>query len=136
MTLAQEIAQVSKLEGKFKLRSGKYSTEYFDKYNFEANPNLLDKITTALIPLIPPKTEVLAGLEMGGIPIATLLSHKTKIPTAFIRKTPKKYGTCQFAEGESLKNKTVVIIEDIVSSGGAIIEAVKKMRQEKIKINL
>jgi len=55
------------------LRPGKTSNEYFDKYLFEANPKLLSKICDFMLPFIPPDTEVLAGIEMGGIPIATML---------------------------------------------------------------
>ena len=74
--LAQEIFDTSHLEGSFILRSGQVSSEYFDKYLFESNPRLLTEITNQLSELIPEGTEVLAGLEMGGIPIATALSIK------------------------------------------------------------
>ena len=85
--------------------------------------------------LIPDGTEVLAGLEMGGIPIVTMLSQITQISAAFIRKEAKEYGTCQYAEGTDLVNKKVVIIEDVVSSGGAIIDAVNKMRNDNIEVS-
>ncbi len=134
MNLAYEINKASKIEGQFELRSGQISNVYFDKYQFEANPELLLEIALRMKELIPIGTKVLAGLEMGGIPIATVLSQVTGIPTAFIRKKPKKYGTCRYAEGQSLNNKKVVIIEDVVSSGGAIIDAVKLMRADGISI--
>jgi len=136
MNLANEINEVAKLSGKFLLRSGQTSDTYFDKYRFEAEPRLLQKIATQMSLLIPEGTEVLAGLEMGGIPLATILSQITGLPTSFIRKEAKKYGTCKYAEGSELKNKKVVIIEDVVTSGGAIIDAVEKMRRDGITINL
>ena len=89
----------SHITGEFVLRSGVTSTEYFDKYRFEADPALLRDIAAALVPLVPDGTEVLAGLELGGVPIATVLSQLTGIPAAFVRKEAKTYGTCQLAEG-------------------------------------
>lgn len=136
MSIISEINKIAKLHGEFSLRSGKTSNTYFDKYKFESEPILLNKIADKMKNLIPDNTQVLAGLEMGGIPIVTILSQKTNIPAAFIRKEAKKYGTCKYAEGASLKKKIVVIIEDVVSSGGAIIDAASKMRKDNIDINL
>src|SRR5580658_5110658 len=100
-TLARQIATVSRLQGKFKLRSGVESDTYFDKYRFEADPVLLLAIANAMAPLIPSGSDALAGLEMGGIPIVTMLSQVTGLPAAFIRKKRKSYGTCQYAEAAS-----------------------------------
>ena len=60
---------------------------------------LLRTIAEALVPLVPAGTEALAGLELGGVPIATMLSQLTGIPALFVRKEAKTYGTCQLAEG-------------------------------------
>ena len=84
--LADQINTVARLTGTFTLRSGQIATEYFDKYRFEAQPALLARIAEALAPMIPADTEVLAGLEMGGIPLATALSLHTGLPAAFVRK--------------------------------------------------
>ena len=88
--LAARIRQCSRLTGRFTLRSGKTSDTYFDKYQFEADPSLLRAIAQQLAGLVPEDTEVVAGLEMGGIPIVTLLSQVTGLPAAFIRKQPKR----------------------------------------------
>lgn len=117
--LAKEIYNTSHLTGEFKLRSGKTSDQYFDKYLFESNPTLLAEVAEQLAPLVPEGTEVLAGLEMGGIPIATALSLKTGIPAVFVRKKAKEYGTCKLAEGMDIEDKRVCIIEDVVTTGGA-----------------
>ena len=119
--LAREIYRVSHLEGQFKLRSGQISNQYFDKYLFESDPGLLSAIADHMSTLIPPQTGVLAGLEMGGIPIATALSLKTNLPVVFVRKKAKEYGTCKLAEGGEFRNKRVCIIEDVVTTGGQII---------------
>ena len=112
------------------LRSGLTSDTYFDKYQFESDPVLLRAIAEAMAPLVPPGTEVLAGLEMGGIPIVTMLSQVTNIPAAFIRKEPKDYGTCRYAEGASLQGKRFILVEDVVSSGGALIDALSKLKAD------
>ena len=131
--LAKQIRDSSKLSGSFKLRSGVVSDTYFDKYLFESDPVLLRLICEEMAKLVPPQTEILAGLEMGGIPVVTMLSQVTGIPSAFIRKEAKSYGTCKYAEGPELAGKQVTIIEDVVSSGGAIVDALNKLKADGIK---
>ena len=126
--LAKEIYDVSHLSGSFLLRSGKYSNEYFDKYLFESNPQLLAKIAVELEKLIPPGIEVLAGLELGGVPVATALSLQSNIPVAYVRKEAKKYGTCKLAEGLDIKGKRVCIIEDVVTTGGQVLLSAQDLR--------
>jgi orotate phosphoribosyltransferase len=128
--LARRIKLASQLSGNFTLRSGKVSDTYFDKYRFEADPVLLLAIANAMKPLIPAGCDALAGLEMGGIPIVTLLSQVTGLPAAFIRKKPKSYGTCQYAEGALLKDTSFVLIEDVVSSGGALIDTLAMLKAD------
>ena len=128
--LAQAIYDVSNLKGEFLLRSGVISKEYFDKYLFEAQPALLKQIAQAMKALIPPDTEALAGLEMGGIPLAVMLSQETGLPCLFVRKNAKEYGTCKIAEGGTVSGRQITIIEDVVTSGGAVIDASKALREE------
>lgn len=132
MNIAAEIRRVAKLTGTFRLRSGKSSDTYFDKYQFEAYPKLLRSIAEGMVPLVPTDTRILAGLELGGIPVATVLSQITEIPAAFIRKEAKTYGTCKYAEGPPLPQNGVVIVEDVVSTGGAILDAVRKLRSDRV----
>ncbi|WP_438350649.1 orotate phosphoribosyltransferase [Paenibacillus sp. FA6] len=126
--LAREIYEIAHLTGTFTLRSGQVSNEYFDKYLFESNPIVLAKVAEELVPLIPNGIEVLAGLEMGGIPIATALSLKSNIPAAFVRKRAKEYGTCKLAEGTSIEGKRICIIEDVVTTGGQVILSTNDLR--------
>lgn len=125
--LARKIYEVSYLRGNFKLRSGQTSTEYFDKYRFEAQPLLLAAIAEQMVGMVP-NVDALAGLEMGGIPIATALSLKTGMPACFVRKQAKDYGTCQFAEGFDVKNKKICIIEDVITTGGQVVISAKDLR--------
>lgn len=128
--LAKSIYDISHLTGEFLLRSGKISNEYFDKYRFEAQPKVLEAIATHLAELIPSETEIIAGLEMGGIPIVTALSLKTGIPAAFVRKKAKEYGTCRVAEGSELSNKKILIIEDVITSGGQVVLSAQDIRND------
>ncbi len=127
--IAKKIYELSHITGEFLLRSGQISNEYFDKYLFEANPVVLKEIATQMVDLIPAESEVIAGLEMGGIPVVTAISAQNLMPAAFVRKDAKKYGTCKLAEGADINGKKVCIIEDVVTTGGAIIDGVKAMRE-------
>ena len=105
------------------------SNEYFDKYLFESDPVLLRSVGEALVPLVPDGTEVLvAGLELGGIPLATMLSQLTGLPALFVRKEAKTYGTCRLAEGGEVHGRQLTIVEDVVSSGGQVILSTEDLR--------
>ena len=128
--LAQRVYATAHITGEFTLRSGAKSREYFDKYLFEADPDLLKHIALALVKLVPPGVDALAGLEMGGIPIATMLSQLTNLPVLFVRKKAKDYGTCKIAEGGRVQGRKLLIVEDVVTSGGAILDAARALREE------
>ena len=128
--LARRIYETAHITGEFTLRSGAKSTEYFDKYLFEADPGLLKDIAVALVPLVPDGIDALAGLEMGGIPIATMLSQLTGLPLLFVRKKAKDYGTCKIAEGGQVRGRRLLMVEDVVTSGGAILDAAKALQDE------
>lgn len=129
--LAKQIFATSHLTGEFKLRSGKTSTEYFDKYRFESQPKLLESIAIHMRKLLPKPVDALAGLEMGGIPVATALSLQSGIPMVLVRKQAKDYGTCRIAEGfESLAGQRLCIIEDVVTTGGQILLSIEDLRKE------
>ena len=134
--LAKDIFAVAHLTGEFKLRSGLTSNEYFDKYRFEAQPHLLKAIAQGLKALVPKGTQVLAGLEMGGIPIATALAMETGLPVVFVRKKAKDYGTCRIAEGlESLKGLQICVVEDVITTGGQVVISTDDLRKEGAKVD-
>jgi orotate phosphoribosyltransferase len=128
--LAKEIYNCSHLTGTFLLRSGKISNEYFDKYRFESNPKLLSEIANQLVALLPSNFDILAGLEMGGIPLATALSIVTGVPATFVRKKAKEYGTKRISEGAEVAVKRIVIVEDVITSGGQVILSAKDLKAE------
>ena len=127
-SLAHRVNAIARLTGTFTLRSGQIATEYFDKYRFEADPLLLADIAAALEPLLPAGTEVLAGLELGGVPIATALSLRTGIPAAFVRKEAKAYGTARLAEGADIDGRHVTVIEDVITTGGQVVLSTEQLR--------
>ena len=126
--LGRRIYATAHLTGEFVLRSGQTTSEYFDKYRFEADPVLLDAVAEAMVPLVPADTEVLAGLEMGGIPVVTALGRHTGLPCAFVRKQAKPYGTRRLAEGAETAGRRVTIVEDVVTTGGQIVLSTNDLR--------
>ncbi len=126
--LAKSVYDVAHLTGTFSLRSGKISNVYFDKYQFESRPQLLNEIAREMTKILPTETELLAGLEMGGIPIATAISLQTGLHVAFVRKKAKEYGTMRVSEGADIHNKKIVIVEDVITSGGQVLLSAQEMR--------
>jgi orotate phosphoribosyltransferase len=129
--LCKNIYDVAHITGEFKLRSGVTSHEYFDKYQFESRPNLLKNIAKYIIKDIMPglQFDLLAPLEMGGIPIATAISLQNDLDMVLVRKEAKEYGTCKLAEGPDIKGKRLLIIEDVVTSGGQIVLSANELRE-------
>lgn len=132
--LARSIYERSRLTGEFRLRSGVTSSEYFDKYLFEADPVLLREIAEALVQMLPGQVDALAGLELGGVPIAAVLSQVSGLPTLFVRKEAKAYGTCRLAEGGEVSGRRLAVIEDVITSGGQVIESCRKLRERGAQI--
>lgn len=99
--LAAAIDAACRIRGEFTLRSGLTTDEYFDKYRFEGDPQLLRRVAERMVPLLPSDTQVLGGLELGGVPIATMVSALTGLPAIFVRKQAKTYCTRKLAEGPS-----------------------------------
>ncbi len=127
--LALRIHQTSNLKGSFLLRSGATATEYFDKYLFESDPVMLRAIAEHMAELVPPETEKLAGLELGGVPLATMLSQITGLPLLSVRKKAKEYGTRRLAEGGEVSGVRLLIVEDVVTSGGQIVISAGDLRE-------
>ncbi|MEO7351478.1 MAG: orotate phosphoribosyltransferase [Marmoricola sp.] len=127
--LARDVDACCRLTGQFTLRSGQVASEYFDKYLFEADPVLLARVVEQMIDLVPEGTDLLGGLELGGVPIATVLSARTGLPALFVRKRAKEYGTCKRAEGQDIDGLRVTLIEDVITTGGAVRDATRALRE-------
>ena len=126
--LAADVDALCRLTGTFTLRSGQVASEYFDKYLFESDPALLLRVARQMVGLLPDDTELLGGLELGGVPIATMVSSLTGSPALFVRKKAKEYGTCKLAEGPGVEGRRVTLIEDVITTGGAVRDATKALR--------
>lgn len=126
--LADRIYERARLTGEFRLRSGMVSDEYFDKYLFESDPRLLRDIAEELVGLLPAGVEVLAGLELGGVPLAVVASQACGLPSVFVRKAAKTYGTCRLAEGGEVCGRRIAVVEDVVSTGGQAVESCRELR--------
>jgi orotate phosphoribosyltransferase len=127
-TLAADIDACCRLTGEFTLRSGQVASEYFDKYLFESDPQLLARVARQMVDLVPQGTELLGGLELGGVPLATVVSTLTGRPALFVRKKAKEYGTCKLAEGPDVAGRRVTLIEDVLTTGGAARDATRALR--------
>jgi orotate phosphoribosyltransferase len=127
-SLAADIDARCRLSGSFTLRSGQVSDTYFDKYLFEADPLLLARVARLMVPQLPSDTELLGGLELGGVPIATMVSSLTGLPALFVRKKAKEYGTNKLAEGPDVEGRRVTLVEDVITTGGAVRDATRALR--------
>jgi orotate phosphoribosyltransferase len=134
--LGRRVYEQARLTGEFRLRSGAVSEEYFDKYLFESDPRLLREIAEELVGLLPADVDVLAGLELGGVPLAVVASQVCGLPAVFVRKTAKTYGTCRLAEGAEIAARRVAVIEDVVTSGGQVIESCRELQAREADISV
>jgi orotate phosphoribosyltransferase len=122
------VYRTAHLTGTFLLRSGATSDEYFDKYLFESDPVLLAAIGAEVAALLPAGAQGLAGLELGGVPVAVAASRASGLPAVFVRKQAKPYGTARLAEGGEIAGRRLVVIEDVVTSGGQILASTADLR--------
>ena len=128
--LAKQMREVSYLTGAFVLRSGNISNFYWDKYRFESHPALLTAIAEEMAKLLPSECDGLAGLELGGVPLATALSLETGLPCFYVRKEAKTYGTCNLIEGGAQEGSRLVVIEDVITTAGQVCTSIEQIRAE------
>ncbi|MGO9583673.1 MAG: orotate phosphoribosyltransferase [Acidimicrobiales bacterium] len=127
--LAALVNDRCRLVGTFTLRSGQIASYYFDKYQFEVDPALLREVVAQAVPLIPAGTEVLAGLELGGVPLVTALSLETGLEAVFVRKEAKQYGTAKLAEGGDFSGRRLLVVEDVITTGGQVVMSTEDLRR-------
>jgi orotate phosphoribosyltransferase len=133
--LAQAIKAVAYLEGDFVLSSGKRSKYYLDKWRFETDPRLLREIAGALADLLPfPQPHRIAGVELGGVPLATALSLETGIPAIIVRREAKEYGTARDVEGVWESGERVVLVEDVLTTASQAIAAAKRLVEHGLDV--
>jgi orotate phosphoribosyltransferase len=136
--LARGLREAAYLEGDFVLRSGKRSKYYLDKYLFETKPGLLRALGAAIARTIrehEPEAELIAGPELGAVALAAAASLETDLPFLLVRKGAKDYGTSKRLEGAFREGQCVCLVEDVVTTGGAALEAVAALREAGLKVS-
>lgn len=133
--LARMVADAALLRGTFTLRSGRTSSYYLDKYLFSTRPEVLRHVARELARRVRTvesasgsRIDRLAGAELGGIPLVTAVSLETGLPCVFVRNRKKDYGTGRQIEGVLNAGDRVVIVEDVATTGGQALEAVRSLR--------
>jgi orotate phosphoribosyltransferase len=138
MELAEAIRDVALLEGDFVLRSGRRSSYYLDKYRFGTRPEILGPLGEAIASAVAqhePEADRIAAPELGAVALAASASLAGGLPFVIVRKEAKEYGTANRVEGEFLEGECVCLVEDVVTSGGAAIEAVKALREAGLRVS-
>ena len=126
--LGQAIKAAAYLEGDFTLRSGKKSRYYLDKYLFETQPTLLRELAKRFAKFVTPEVTRIAGAELGAVALAAATSIETGLPFVIVRNSKKAdYGTGKLIEGRLEAGEHVILVEDIATSGGQALEAVKSL---------
>jgi orotate phosphoribosyltransferase len=134
--LLAAIREHAYLEGDFVLRSGRRSSYYLDKYRFETRPELLEEIGARLaarIAEVEPEATLIAGPELGAVALAAAASMASRLPFLIVRGEAKSYGTANRLEGAFEPGERVVLVEDVVTSGGAAADAVRAVRQAALE---
>jgi len=134
--LREAIRDVAYLEGDFLLRSGRRSRYYLDKFRFETRPELLRPIGERLAAAVrefEPEAELLACPVLGGVVLATAASLASGLPFVIVRDRAKEYGTANRIEGAFEEGQCVCLVEDVVTSGGALLEAVEALRDAGLR---
>jgi orotate phosphoribosyltransferase len=129
--LAELLVEHALLEGDFLLRSGRRSTYYLDKYRFETQPELLRQLGVRLARAaveVEPEVVRLAGPALGAVALAASAAMASDLPFIIVRGETKEYGTANRIEGPYASGDIVCLLEDVVTSGGALAEAVSALR--------
>ena len=123
--LAARIAEVSLLRGDFTLRSGRKSNYYLDKYRFETQGDILQALGKLFAEHVTPDVDRIAGAELGAVPLAAVTAMATGKPCVYVRNQKKDYGTAKQVEGLLHAGERVLIVEDVLTTGGQVLEAAK-----------
>ena len=123
--LIKRIKETAYLEGDFTLRSGKKSKYYLDKYLFETCPDILKALGEEFAKYITDDVTLIAGAELGGVALAAATAMQTGKNWIIIRNSKKGYGTGKLVEGVLKSGDVVLLVEDIATTGGQVLEAAK-----------
>ena len=125
--LAKRIADVALLRGEFTLRSGRKSNYYLDKYLFETHPEILRELGKMFAARVTAGVDRIAGAELGAVALAAATAMECGKPFVIIRNQKKDYGTSKLVEGTLNQGERVLIVEDVLTTGGQVLEAAKTL---------
>ena len=123
--LIKRIKETAYLEGDFILRSGKRSKYYLDKYLFETKPDILETLGKEFAKHMTDDVTLIAGAELGGVALAAAAAMATGKDWIIVRNSKKDYGTGKLVEGTLQAGDVVLLVEDIATTGGQVLEAAK-----------
>jgi len=132
--LAKRIADVALLRGEFTLRSGRKSNYYLDKYRFETQGDILIELGKLFAQHVTADVDRIAGAELGAVPLAAATSMASGKPCVYIRNQKKEYGTNKQVEGILNAGESVIIVEDVCTTGGQVLESCKVLESLGVKI--
>jgi orotate phosphoribosyltransferase len=134
--VARRIAEAALLRGEFTLRSGRKSSYYLDKYLFSTQPDILRALGELFAERVGALGGVtrLAGAELGGIPLVAAASMASGLPSVLIRNQKKDYGTAKQLEGTLEEGDAVVIVEDVATTGGQVLEAARTISEQGARV--
>ncbi|MCX5635678.1 MAG: orotate phosphoribosyltransferase [Planctomycetota bacterium] len=132
--LIRRIKETAYLEGDFTLRSGKKSKYYLDKYLFETKPEILKALGEEFAKYVTPDVTLIAGAELGGVALAAATAMAANKNWVIIRNSKKGYGTGKMVEGVLKPGDVVLLVEDIATTGGQVLEAAKIITDAGAKV--
>jgi orotate phosphoribosyltransferase len=132
--LIQRICDAALLRGTFTLRSGRVSNYYLDKYLFETQPDILAELGRRFAERVEDGVNRLAGAELGGIPLVASAAMASGLPCVLERNQKKEYGTAKQLEGKLEDGDKIMIVEDVVTSGGQVLESADVLKQAGAEI--
>jgi len=133
--LSRRITETALLRGEFTLRSGRKSNYYLDKYRFETQPDVLKALGEMFAKFVTGSVQRIAGAELGAVPLAAATSMACGKPFVIIRNQKKDYGTSKLIEGVLEQGDSVLVVEDVVTSGGQVLEGAKSLEAAGAKID-
>ena len=119
--------------GRFVLTSGAISDYYIDIKKASTDPKILKLIAHEMSEYVK-GYDMLAGMELGAVPLVVALSLETEIPYVIIRKEKREHGTGKQIEGGDVNGKSVLVIEDVTTSGGSVVKTIQILRENNAEV--
>jgi orotate phosphoribosyltransferase len=134
-TLIQHLKECGAIKfGRFVLTSGAISDYYIDIKKASTDPKILTLIAEQMSEYTD-GYDMLAGMELGAVPLVVALALETGLPYVIIRKEKREHGTGKQIEGGDVKGKRVLIVEDVTTSGGSVVKTIQILRENNAEVD-